>query len=564
MNVDLTQLAEPGSDRPAPLTDAPLVVMDVDMRFGGTVALTDVSLSVARGERVGLIGPNGAGKTTLLEIVSGALRPSSGRIVRFGRDVTRLSAESRAREGIGRTFQQSSRFGALTAVESVAIAILSHRNDRPFLKALIGQSRVHHSAMETARTLLAELGVDAFGDVPAGDLPLGIARLVDIARAISGRPDLLLLDEPSSGLDDDERERLRSFLEHHADESGCAFLLVEHDVEFVRSLCQRIVVLDFGVKIADAPTAEVLRNPAVRAAYLGQEEDTRAASGPEVASPAVATPAPGSDARATTASGASPALELRDLSAGYGRSTALHHISVAIPAGAAVAVLGPNGAGKSTLARVLAGQLRPTSGRILLHGTDVTELSAASMARLGVFHVPDSRAIYPSLTVRENLVMAFRHRIDKRQVTGGVERVVDLFPALGRHLKTRAGMLSGGEQQMLALAPAIAQPPSVLVLDELSHGLSPLIVGRLFEILATVKGEVTTVVIEQFAERALTLADEVIALRRGRIAFQGPTAGVTPDDVASWYALEDPGTTASPAGHGSATVGPGGGNLGAT
>jgi branched-chain amino acid transport system ATP-binding protein len=382
----------------------PLEVVGVGMRFGGTVALNDVSFRVEPAERVGLIGPNGAGKTTLLGVVSGHLRPTSGRVRRRGQDVTRLSAEKRALLGIGRTFQHSSRFTALTAAESIAVAILAHRSDHPFMRGVVGRGRPLDEAMTDARALMSELGIEAQADVAAGDLPLGIARLVDVARAISGAPDLLLLDEPSSGLDERERERLKAFLRRHVAERGTAFVLVEHDVEFVRSLVDRIVVLDFGHKIADDATAKVLSDPVVRAAYLGQDS----AAGEDEAGAIQVTVAKATEAERVEAP-REAALELRDVFAGYGKSLAISGVTMHMPKGSVTAVLGPNGGGKTTLARAITGQIVPISGQVLIDGREVTGSSAATLARQGVFHVPDSRAIYPSLTVRENLRMALRY-----------------------------------------------------------------------------------------------------------------------------------------------------------
>jgi len=536
--------------------ERPLEVEGLSVRFGGTVALDGVSVHVDPAEQVGLIGPNGAGKTTLLGAVSGFVRTSTGRIVRHGQDVTSVSAERRARRGLGRTFQHSSRFSALTAAESVAVAILAHQDGHPFWNGLLGRGRVLEQAINEARRLLQELGVEAYADAAAGELPLGIARLVDVARAICGRPDLLLLDEPSSGLDEREREHLKHFLRSHVGERRIAFLLVEHDVEFVRALCDRIVVLDFGRKIADGPTAVVLSDPRVRAAYLGQQStedaiDEKAlsladrtdgaptstgATAPPGAAPASADPGRGPDHPGSQDAGI--ALELREVSAGYGRSLAIAGVTLTVTRGSATAILGPNGAGKTTLARVVSGQVAPQTGKVLLGGVDVTGETTAAMARRGIFHVPDARAVYPSLNVRENLRMAFRHRVPKGEVNERIDQVVELFPPLARHLGTRAGTLSGGEQQMLAIAPAIAVPPAVLVVDELSHGLSPLIVGQMFDILAGLKGQVTTLIIEQFTDRALEVADTVVALRRGRVVFDGPAASVTPADIVSWYALD--------------------------
>ncbi len=534
MSVLRSRGTKSGSEEIAEGSDIPLELIEIGMRFGGTVALSDVSFRVEPAERVGLIGPNGAGKTTLLSVVSGLLRPTAGSVHRQGRDVTRLSAETRARMGIGRTFQHSSRFTALTAAESIAIAILAHRTDHPFMRGVLGRGHPLEEATTEARALMTELGIESHAEVPAGDLPLGIARLVDVARAISGKPDLLLLDEPSSGLDDRERDRLKAFLRRHVSDRGMAFVLVEHDVEFVRSLVDRIVVLDFGHKIADDVTQVVLSDPVVRAAYLGQ--DSVVEDGSTDATVEVSMPTAEEFDRLESPKEA--ALELRGVSAGYGKSLAISAVTMHMPKGSVTAVLGPNGGGKTTLARVITGQMVPMSGSVLIDGRDVTGSSAATMARQGVFHVPDSRAIYPSLTVRENLRMAFRYSAPKGEVEDRITYVLELFPALRRHVSTRAGSLSGGEQQMVALAPAIAIPPSILVVDELSHGLSPIVVGQMFEILARLKGEVTIVVIEQFTDRALALADSVLALGRGLVVFDGPAESVTDEDVVSWYALD--------------------------
>ncbi len=213
------------------------------------------------------------------------------------------------------------------------------------MRGVVGRGHPLDEAMAEARTLMTELGIESHADVAAGDLPLGIARLVDVARAISGNPDLLLLDEPSSGLDERERDRLKAFLRRHVSDREMAFVLVEHDVEFVRSLVDRIVVLDFGHKIADDATQVVLSDPVVRAAYLGQdsvgEEGTPARI--QVSMPTgVESEHPESPKEA--------ALELRGISAGYGKSLAISGVTMHMPKGSVTAVLGPNGGGKTTLA----------------------------------------------------------------------------------------------------------------------------------------------------------------------------------------------------------------------
>ena len=206
----------------------------------------------------------------------------------------------------------------------------------------------------------------------------------------------------------------------------------------------------------------------------------------------------------------------RDLWASYGAVRALHGVSIEVPAGVLAAVVGPNGAGKTTLLRVLAGLLRPERGRVLLGGEDVTGLPAYRMARLGVAMVPEGRGTFPALTVAENLHLGG---------DGSVERAVEAFPVLARRLRQTAGTLSGGEQQMLALARSLATPARVVLLDEPSHALAPRLVDEVFEAIAELRAAGKTVVlVEQYVGRALELADLVWVLHKGRMDFAGEPA----------------------------------------
>jgi branched-chain amino acid transport system ATP-binding protein len=247
-----------------------LAVHDVSVNFGAVSALSDVSLLVQKSEIVGLIGPNGAGKTTLFDSISGIREPSKGEIEFLGKDVTRLTATSRARLGMRRTFQRQQPFAALSVEDNILVAlegrggsILGDLVAFPTGRALERSRRVR------VREVMDRCGITKVKDEPAARLPVGLIRMVEFGRAIVARPHLLLLDEPTSGLDDIEVERLESVIRQTRDQAECAVVLVEHDVPFVMSLCDRVVVLNLGNVLADDTPSAIRNDPRVRAAYLG-------------------------------------------------------------------------------------------------------------------------------------------------------------------------------------------------------------------------------------------------------------------------------------------------------
>jgi len=238
-----------------------LEVANVEVRFGGVAALRGVDLIADSGMVTGLIGPNGAGKTTLFNVVTGLCKPQSGRVTLDGTSIGQLPPHRRARLGIARTFQRLEIFGSLTVVENILVASEIRRR----------WSRDGSHPRQVAEEVIAEVGLEDVAGVRCDTLPTGIARLVEVGRALATRPGVLLLDEPSSGLDDRETNELGALLRRVAGK-GVAVLLVEHDVELVMSVCALVHVLDFGRILTVGTPAEVQANPEVRAAYLGTEE----------------------------------------------------------------------------------------------------------------------------------------------------------------------------------------------------------------------------------------------------------------------------------------------------
>ncbi len=218
-------------------------------------------------------------------------------------------------------------------------------------------------------------------------------------------------------------------------------------------------------------------------------------------------------------------LSVQGLNVNYASVQALFDVSIEVPEGGIVAVLGANGAGKSTFARAVSGLVPSKSGRILFDGQDITKAQPHAIRRAGLVHIPEGRGIFPGLSVQENLRMAVRRVGVSDQRKSAIEHAYDMFPRLAERRSQRAGTLSGGEQQMLALARALAVPPKLIIADEMSLGLAPLVVNAVFEsIEQAARNGVTIVLIEQFVHRALGLASECVILKQGSIAWSGPSA----------------------------------------
>jgi branched-chain amino acid transport system ATP-binding protein len=485
-----------------------LQVEGLSLAFGGVRALTDVGFTARPGQITSLIGPNGAGKTTVLNVLIGFYIPDAGVVTLGERPVLGMPSHAMARLGIARTYQTTQLFPTLSVLENILIALRRGRLGR--LLTLRGNLRRDAEPVQLAEALLAFVGYNGALERPAGGLAHVDKRVVEIARALATHPQVLLLDEPSAGLGPHDIEHLGKLLRQVAG-AGIAVVLVEHHMPLVMSLSDHVVVLDAGRVIAAGSPTQVRQDEAVRKAYLGERTPR------EFARPTV---------RRTLRE---RVLMVQQLSAGYGSALVLQGVDLAVHPGELVAVLGLNGAGKSTLMRALSGLHRPVRGIVQLASQDITTSTAHRIASAGLILVPEGRQVFPELTVLDHLRLgAYRRR--EFDVSQELEPLLMRFPALKPRLHVRAGLLSGGEQQMLAIARGLVARPTLLLLDEPSLGLAPAMVDTLFVTLAELRGAgITVLLVDQRVDYALAVADRGYVLQNGRIVQEGLAADIHND-----------------------------------
>lgn len=502
----------------------------IDVAFKGVQALRGVDVEVAAGTVLGLLGPNGAGKSTLLAVLSGLQKPDAGRVRLCAEDVTRRPAHLRARRGLARTFQHPELFEDLTVRDHLILADRIHRTPQRMWTDLVTLRALRSDAADETDRIVSLLGIEELADRPVAGLPLGSTRLVEVGRALATGPRVLLLDEPFSGLDSTESTRLSQALTRTVTSAGIALVLVEHDVDMVLSMSDRVQVLDFGRTIAVGTPQAIRHDPAVRAAYLGEDDVRKVVSLQHIVEQSNTPERP--EPRPSL-------LKMLNISVSYGRARALDSVSMSVSRGSVMAILGANGAGKSTLARVISGLVPSSAGQMEFDGQDVTGVVPYRRRRLGIAYLPEGRAVFPSMSVLDNLRMAVS-TLPKNERDEAISRAMDLFPILRSRSKQAAGYLSGGEQQMLSLAQVLAVDPKLVIADEMSLGLAPKIVDEVYDgVRQAVERGTTVVLIEQFVHLALGLADNCCILRRGRLVWNGPADGAVDGALAHYLGDSD-------------------------
>jgi branched-chain amino acid transport system ATP-binding protein len=486
------EMASPSQER------ALLSLRNISKCFGGVYALENVSFDVHRNQLLGIIGPNGSGKTTLLSLIAAAQRPSSGEIVFNGHRLDRMRTHLVARLGIGRAHQIPRPFGRMTVRQNLLVAAHSvvqhgeHRDD------LICRLLERCDLMDKSEQLAGNLGL------------LDLKRL-ELARALSLRPQLLLLDEVAAGLVGTEVQEVTQLIAS-VHEQGMTILLVEHVQALIQALATRVIVLDQGHKIAEGTPRQIAQNPRVVEVYLGTDEGRPA-------------PATGDQLPSAPASPVTRRLVLRleGVSVAYGKLRALEAVDLAVYDGEVVALLGANGAGKTTLAQAIVGLVPLSGGRVQLDDSDIARLPAHQRARRGIALCHEGRRLFTELTVGENLELGAAYAArSATPLNTRLARIYRLFPGLAERKTTRAGRLSGGQQQMVAIGRALMGEPRLIIFDELSLGLAPQAIDRIYDAIREIRGwGVSVILIEQNVYRSLALADRVYVLERGRISFCG-------------------------------------------
>jgi ABC-type branched-subunit amino acid transport system ATPase component len=470
-----------------------LEVEGLTKRFGGLVAVKNISFSIQAGEILGLIGPNGSGKSTVMKCIMGIERPNAGQVRLDGLNVAGWPTHRIARQGVGIVFQHSHPLHRQTILEHIKLALLP---DNLFMLA------TDHGVTRRAEEIAERVGLSNVKHRLPRTLAFADLRRLELAKAIARDPRIVLVDEPFAGLTAAEVADFSNLIaSFRAD--GRAVLLVDHNVKGVAALVDRALAMYLGEYVAEGSADEVMRDETVRRVYMGGKLETAARPARE-----------GRD-RAKL-------LDVKDLNVLYGKATALQDVSIHVGEGEFVSIVGLNGAGKTTLFNAISGLL-PYGGSISWKGQTLAGQTAGAIARNGIVQCPETRELFGDMTVRENLDLGGQH-LPVAEAAERLEWLFGLFPILRERHAQAARTLSGGEQQMLAIARALMMRPKLLILDEPTLGLAPVILEQLSKAMETLRQttDITVLLGEQNVTFALPHADRVYVIEHAHIVWEGP------------------------------------------
>ena len=475
-----------------------LSARNLEKSFGGIHAVRGFDLSVRDRTLHALIGPNGAGKTTAFNVLSGLYAPDAGSVELEGKSIAGLKPEDITRAGVGRSFQITNLFGGLSVEENVRLAVQARSRMRYAMwRSTTSLSDIH---VETAE-VLGYLGLAGIESAEASSLSYGGQRVLDMGLALATQPRILLLDEPLAGLAVAERERIAKLIKTISTE--IPILLVEHDIDRVFRIADHVTVMHDGAVLVDGSVEDARNNDKVREVYIGSGTAAVAAEQRK----SVVEP--------------DRLLTVDSINTFYGKSHILNSVSFDVRKHEIVALLGRNGAGKSTLLKSLVGIARPEAGSIRLLEQETVGLPSAEIARRGIGYVPQGRGLFAGMTVADNLVLGRLKRTGGDGIRWNDERIIAVFPRLAERWNTPADFLSGGEQQMVAVARALAGNVRVLLLDEPFEGLSPAVTQELFEVFDRLRSEIAIVIVDHHLDLALALSDRTVVLERGSVTWTG-------------------------------------------
>ena len=469
-----------------------LEVRGLTKRFGGLVAVKNINFDIRGGEILGLIGPNGSGKSTVMKLIMGIERPNDGSVKLDGMEMAGWAPHRIARAGVGIVFQHSRPLHRQTVLEHIKLALLPDS-----LLKLVADPHVNRRAREIAERV--ELG--AVMHRHPSTLPFADLRRMEMAKAIARDPKVVLVDEPFAGLTAAESESFSALIRGFRAE-GRAVLLVDHNVKSLSALADRVLAMYLGEHIAEGTAEEVMQNETVRRVYIGGKIEARERPAGEIKS-------------------MTSILELQDVSVLYGKARALDKASIHVREGEFVSLVGLNGAGKTTLFNAISG-LVPYQGTIRFEGHDLRGMSGAAIARAGVVQCPETRELFGDMTVRENLDLGGYHLAAATR-SNQLAWLFELFPILKSRQGQTARTLSGGEQQMLAIARALMMQPKLLILDEPTLGLAPVILEQLSKAMELLQQTtpITVLLGEQNVTFALPHADRVYVVEHARVVWEG-------------------------------------------